>query len=96
MGQQILEDARTGRVYMLCDCGMFREWAEDHTKTYTGRPIPLKRLDLQACIEHMSTVMNDPQSSSDECRQAETIHDRLTVALRSLPPTAKPVLKSIH
>ena len=90
MNYQMLRDGRSGRILLFVnDCWMLREWLAENIGLDENGSVRLRRLDLLEMEEYSAKVMDNPESSSEEYRQAKTMHDGVVRTFKEMSPVAR-------
>lgn len=90
MNYQMLRDGRSGRILLFVnDCWMLREWLAENIGLDENGSVRLRRLDLLEMEEYSAKVMDNPESSSEEYRQAKTMHDGVVRTFKEMSSVAR-------
>lgn len=90
MNYQMLRDGRSGRILLFVnDCWMLREWLAENVGLDENGSVRLRRLDLLEMEGYSAKVMGNPESSSEEYRQAKTMHEGIVKTFKELSPVAR-------
>jgi len=86
----MLREVRGGRIHLFVeDCWMLRDWVVGHIGLDGNGLAPVRRLDLAEMESYSAAVMECPDVSSDEYRQAKTMYDGVVRTLGEMSPVAR-------
>lgn len=90
MNYQMLRDVRTGRIHMFSNnCWMLRDWVVKNIGLEENGVALIRRLDLLEMEKYSTKMMDNPESSSEEYRQAKTMHDGVVRTFKEMSPVAR-------
>lgn len=71
------------------NCWMLRDWVAKNIGLEENGVALIRRLDLLEMEKYSTKMMDNPESSSEEYRQAKTMHDGVVRTFKEMSPVER-------